>query len=534
MTLNKKEFIMLKSLSLKTKLLLLCLTIAMGSLIVGGVNYYGLEEVTEEYDFLTTKSYPKISLVDKMFLDFRRVRITLRTLGLVGLSKVDADAAIKDAVESIAHYNESKQEYEAMGFIPGQKEIYSKLDLQWGAFQEVGARVIALYKTGKSEDKQAMMQIFITECPDISKAYTVLIKEMQSFHEKIVSEKIQEANKHATSSKLASLTCLIIILSFSLITAFLFSNNISKKLSEISASLSQGANSVSVAATQIASASEELSQSAVEQASSLQETTTSIEETSAMVSKNADNAKKSTEVSMKGQDSALRGKKAVEEMVLSIDEISKNNADIMIQVNEGNREISEIVKVIAEIGNKTKIINDIVFQTKLLSFNASVEAARAGDQGKGFAVVAEEVGNLAEMSGNAAKEITEMLDGSIVKVEDIVKRTKIRVENLILLGKEKVQTGTVMAERCNDVLNEIVLNVSNVNSYVSEISIASQEQAQGIREINRAITQLDQVGHQNTSASEQASATAQDLNQQVHSLRSMVDSLNETLLGIKT
>ena len=205
----------------------------------------------------------------------------------------------------------------------------------------------------------------------------------------------------------------------------------------------------------------------------------------------------------------------------------------MIQINESNREISEIVKVIAEIGNKTKVINDIVFQTKLLSFNASVEAARAGEQGKGFAVVAEEVGNLAEMSGKAAKEITGMLDDSIQKVEDIVKNTKLRIETLIVVGKEKVQAGTVMAGRCDDVLSEIVLNVSNVNSFVSEISIASQEQAQGIREINKAIAQLDQVGHQNTSASEQASATAQDLNQQVLTLRSMVNVLNETLLGVK-
>ena len=524
---------MLKSFSLKTKLLLLCLSIAMGSLIIGSVNYFGLENVSAEYEFLTTKSYPKMSLIDKMFLDFRRVRITLRTLGLAGLNKVDADQAIKDAVESIKHYNLAKMEYESMGFITGQKEIYSRLDVEWIAFQEIGARVIKLYQSGKEEDKLEMMNIFLTKCPEVSKNYTLLIKDIQVFHQNIVNTKITHAKNFANSSKLTSLICLILILSFSLIAAIAFSNNISKKLSEISHSLSEGASSVSVAATQIASASEEISQSSVEQASSLQETTASIEETSAMVSKNADNAKKSTEVSIMGQESALRGKKAVEEMVRSIDEISKNNNEIMIQVTEGNREISDIVKVIAEIGNKTKVINDIVFQTKLLSFNASVEAARAGEQGKGFAVVAEEVGNLAEMSGKAAKEITEMLEVSIKKVEDIVKHTKSRVENLIIVGKEKVQAGTVMAERCNDVLNEIVLNVTNVNSFVSEISIASQEQAQGIREINKAIAQLDQVGHQNTSASEQASATAQDLNQQVLTLRSMVNVLNETLLGEK-
>lgn len=100
-------------------------------------------------------------------------------------------------------------------------------------------------------------------------------------------------------------------------------------------------------------------------------------------------------------------------MIHSITEISESNDRIMSQVADGNRKISEIVQVISEIGNKTKVINDIVFQTKLLSFNASVEAARAGEHGKGFAVVAEEVGNLAQMSGNAAKEISDMLNGSV-------------------------------------------------------------------------------------------------------------------------
>lgn len=119
-------------------------------------------------------------------------------------------------------------------------------------------------------------------------------------------------------------------------------------------------------------------------------------------------------------------------MLNSIDEISQSNDSIADQTRQNNEKINEIVKLISDIGNKTKVINEIVFQTKLLSFNASVEAVRVGEYGKGFAVVAEEVGNLAnKMSGNAAKEISSLLDESQRKTAQIVKETESKVDELI-------------------------------------------------------------------------------------------------------
>lgn len=520
--------------SFKSKLLLLCSALAFVSMLIGGISFWGLKQVSSEYQFITSKTLPKIQLVDQMFLDFRRVRITLRTLGLAGISKTEAEQAMKDAEDSIAHYNKTKQEYVDLGFVPGQKEIYEKLDAEWNNFEKIGGKVLAYYKSGKLEDYEKMMKIFFTECPESARAYTKVVNEILNFHKAMATKTVAEANQGASSANTISLFVLVIGLGTGLTAGVIFSNVISKTLNNVSENIFAGANLVSDATAQIASASQQLSQSAVEQAAALQETTASIEETSAMVTKNAENAKKSSELSVVGQDSAIRGKQVVQDMALSIDEISRSNDKIIAQVEEGNREISEIVKVIIEISNKTKVINDIVFQTKLLSFNASVEAARAGEQGKGFAVVAEEVGNLAEMSGKAAKEITEMLDGSVLRVEDIINRTKSRVEGLVLTSKEKVQAGSIMAERCSDVLEEIVLNVSSVNLLVTEISVASQEQAQGIQEINKAIAQLDQVGHQNTEASQQTASSAEDLNRQVTSLKSMVEELNLIMLGNKS
>jgi methyl-accepting chemotaxis protein len=220
-------------------------------------------------------------------------------------------------------------------------------------------------------------------------------------------------------------------------------------------------------------------------------------------------------------------------MISSIDEINRSNTDIMTQIESSNQQISDIVKVISEIGNKTKVINDIVFQTKLLSFNASVEAARAGEHGKGFAVVAEEVGNLAQMSGNAAKEISQMLEGSIQKVEGIVNETKSSVEKLVVVGKEKVQTGTTTAKQCGEVLDEIVKSVTEVNQMIGEISTASREQAQGVQEINKAMSQMDQVTQQNAASSQEIAGAAEQLASQAESLRTMVEGLMKTVEGRK-
>ncbi len=252
--------------------------------------------------------------------------------------------------------------------------------------------------------------------------------------------------------------------------AFFLSSTLSKKIQSIANLLLSNAKEVANSSESISTSSSQLSEAATEAASSLQETVSSIDEISSMIQRNADAASNSTKVSSKSSEAATKGKETVQAMIQSIDDISHSNDEIAKEMHKNNEDISKIVHVISEIGEKTKVINDIVFQTKLLSFNASVEAARAGEHGKGFAVVAEEVGNLAAMSGKAALEITEMLDGSIKQVTDIVDNTKKNVEVLVSNSKIKVELGTKTAHECGDSLDEILHNVTSVNEMVREIA----------------------------------------------------------------
>lgn len=310
-----------------------------------------------------------------------------------------------------------------------------------------------------------------------------------------------------------------------IIVMWLLNKSINSSLAHITEKLSLSSNNLKGESESVNSSSALLSEASTSQASSLQETVSAIDEISSMVQRNADSAHSAAQVSVKSTEAALRGKKTVKYMIESIDEISSSNDDIMNEVNESNSEISKIATMISEIGDKTKIINDIVFQTKLLSFNASVEAARAGEHGKGFAVVAEEVGNLAAVSGKAALEITEMLDRSIEQVTSIVNNTKAKVDKLIQSGKKKVEVGAKTAEECGQALDEISNNVSSVNEMIKEISTASSEQATGVREVTKAIQELDRSTHQNSTIANDTLNVAKNLQEHSLALNSSIEEL---------
>ncbi|MCK6598036.1 MAG: methyl-accepting chemotaxis protein [Bdellovibrionaceae bacterium] len=319
---------------------------------------------------------------------------------------------------------------------------------------------------------------------------------------------------------------IIIATLFSLTFGYSISHKICNTFNVISRTISERAVEVTRVANAVSDAGIKLNDITSKQASALQQTSSAVEQTNAMVNKNSENAKRSREISIESKSTVEKGTKAVVEVITSIEQIANGNEKIVNQIQESNKEIGEIVTLISEIGNKTKVINDIVFQTKLLSFNASVEAARAGEHGKGFSVVAEEVGNLAHMSGNSAKEITQLLESSINRVNEIVNNTKQRVERHIMEGKARIQEGTKTANACGTILTIIVDQVSEVTEKVNEISIASEEQSRGISEINKAMGELDSSGQVNRSQTAQLTSEAEFLKTQADELKKLIQELD--------
>ncbi|MDR3607085.1 MAG: bacteriohemerythrin [Oligoflexia bacterium] len=522
---------MIQDSGIKAKLLSVCGLLSAVSVAVGLVGYFALKNVTEGYSWVANNSAPKIELSDQMFLNYRQVRVALRTLGLPGLSASDGDQAIHDVQEAVEQYEAANKAYIDLKFIPGQKDLYDRVDAAWKDFKLTGDKTVALYRTGKPEDRQKVVAIFFGECPAKAKVFTTAIKDLVEFHRQIGKTRTVAANSEASTARVIMISIIFAGIILSLAVALTFARSISAVLRRVVDLLSAGSSQVNAEVSQLSYSSGELASAATQQAAAIQETSVAIEEIRAMVEKNSQNASASSTSSELSKGQAEKGQKVVEEMIGSMSQIEDSNQTIMKEITESNRRISEIVQVIQEIGTKTQVINDIVFQTKLLSFNASVEAARAGEHGKGFAVVAEEVGNLANMSGNAAREISDMLKASVTKVEEIVRDTKGRVDTLMRDAKATVDRGAGIARQCGEVLAEIVTNARHVSDMVSEISHASQEQSSGVNEIAKAIQELDRATQTNASAAQLTASSSSTLSAQVDTLKSATEQLRSVVLG---
>ena len=256
-------------------------------------------------------------------------------------------------------------------------------------------------------------------------------------------------------------------------------NQLVDNMAEIVSRVQSAAAEVYQGAKEIADGSGNLSQRTEAQSSSLEETASSMEQMTSSVKQNADNAGQANQLAIAARDHAEKGGEVVAQAVRAMQEI-----------NDSSRRIADIIGV----------IDEIAFQTNLLALNAAVEAARAGEQGRGFAVVATEVRSLAGRSATAAREIKDLIQDSV----------------------RKVQGGSVLVTQSGTTLEEIVASVKKVSDIVAEIAAASREQSSGIEQVNRAVTQMDQITQQNASLVEQTTTASREMAEAARRLDQMM------------
>ncbi|GKW24490.1 methyl-accepting chemotaxis protein [Pectobacterium carotovorum subsp. carotovorum] len=262
-------------------------------------------------------------------------------------------------------------------------------------------------------------------------------------------------------------------------------DNMNTSLRHIVSQVRDGSEAISTAASQIAAGNQDLSARTEEQASSLEQTASSMEELTSTIKNTADNTRQATAVSLQSSQAA------------------KTSSDVMASVTHKMRGIRDSSHRMAEI---IGVIDGIAFQTNILALNAAVEAARAGEQGRGFAVVASEVRSLAQRSATAAKEIKELIDDSV----------------------NKVQEGMQLVDSAEATMNNLTGHVSDVNAIIAEISQASQEQSDGISQVNIAVGQIDTTTQQNAALVEESAAAALSLQSQATALTQTVSAFKLT------
>nr|WP_305040892.1 methyl-accepting chemotaxis protein [Glaciecola sp. MH2013] len=265
-----------------------------------------------------------------------------------------------------------------------------------------------------------------------------------------------------------------------------YSNTTSSNLADVISKIREASETINNASSEIAQGNSDLSTRTEQQASSLEETASSMEEITSTVRLNAENANQANGLASQAAQVAGSGGDLIQEVVMT-----------MASINESSQKISDIIGV----------IDGIAFQTNILALNAAVEAARAGEQGRGFAVVASEVRTLAQRSANAAKDIKDLISDSVAKVEN----------------------GNQLVNQSGDTMKEIVVSIQRVNDIMSEIAAASAEQASGIDEVSKAVTQMDEMTQQNAALVEEAAAAAESMRTQAGDLTDRVGTfkLNE-------
>ena len=303
-----------------------------------------------------------------------------------------------------------------------------------------------------------------------------------------------------------------------------FFNQFLQRLNNLVIEIKKHAANITVSSHEMASGNQDLSSRTHQQSSSLEETATSMEEINSIVQNNAEDAKNANEITKKAQQSVVTSRT---ELLDTVNNSIETNQEMLQNLQNTNTSVvdqmSEIMESSKKIEGIITLMNDIAFQTNLLALNASVEAARAGEHGKGFAVVASEVRKLAHRSAKASKEIGELIQTSLEHInsgqnlvkdgEQVMDEMRTKIETM--LNKLKTESDSN--------LNGILQSVKEVSEVMENIKVASQEQAEGVDQINRTINDMDRITQENSALVEQNAAASQHMAEEADNMQNLLN-----------
>ncbi|ASC69046.1 methyl-accepting chemotaxis protein [Achromobacter denitrificans] len=511
---------MFSNLKVRTGLMLAQLAVALAALVAIVLGWNGMRSSTEAINALDTLSVQQANLIKDAYTQM--LRATIRAdIAAAQRAAGDAGGAAENTRTVQQLVTDAKKKMEAFKAIPKNTELgkasEGELLSSFNLFADALQSMMAALDKG---DAAAYLSLKNTKAGAASGAFS---QRLSAFADNITAyseELVGSARSQSATMAIVYLVLAAVILAVWL-GAFLFMNRVvlrplravsdsfdkiaagdltvrvdvdstneigtlmasvkrmQESLTRTVSAVRRGVEEINVGSREISAGNTDLSSRTEEQAASLEETAASMEELASTVKQNADNARQANQLAASASDVAERGGSAVSEVVSTMQEISASS-----------RKISEIVSV----------IDGIAFQTNILALNAAVEAARAGEQGKGFAVVAGEVRSLAQRSAQAAKEIKGLIEDSVTKVG----------------------AGSQQVERAGATMQEIVASVKRVTDIMGEISAASEEQSSGIDQVNRAVSQMDEVTQQNAALVEEAAAAAGSLQEQAQRLSEAV------------
>ncbi len=481
----------------------------LGSLIGAGACIWNLGNfrwAASAFQVATREDLPALASIAEVDRDMERARVEERSLMLVRQASEDAARARKEHGQRLSLARAAWERYKTVPSSDDEKALRPEFEGLYGDWEKSSLEAVRLLGEESADARKDAIELSMSEGErKFEKARGVLGK-LAGVRQKNAEAFAERIRATSTRTTVVTIFVIVALVAAGVTAGLIFARLIvgplvdvaaqarraaggdlstriathgGDEIGEMGASLNamletfegvlvqvqRSTTQAAEASRQLASGSEQLSSGAGEQASSIEETSASLEEMSASITQNAENSKRMEEMAVKGAREGEASEKAV----------------------------SETLDAMKSIAEKISFVEDIAYQTNLLALNAAIEAARAGEHGRGFAVVAAEVRKLAERSQTAARDIS-TLSGSSVTV----------------------------AERASQSLGALVPAIRKTTELVQEVAAASREQASGVTQVNRAMTQVDQVTQRNAAAAEEFAATAEEMATQAEGLQQVL------------
>lgn len=418
--------------------------------------------------------------------------------------KEDQAKFLKKKTESLAIAEKSVSDYLDMAgeFAKANLPIAQKALSKWVEVDHQIERLVG------EERFDAALDLSLTQAVPLQESFRKILDACYESSGSKMSAEAETGFKTYDRARWELAVITIIVAAFALGFAW-FLSSINARFVEIVQQLSKASETAQKTSHQMSASSENLTKSVSQQASAVQQTVASMTQMTGMLTQSSSNAASCKDLSKEANEKAKIGSETMQEMGQS-----------MSSIESVNGKLQNMITIIREISSKTKVINDIVFKTQLLSFNASIEAASAGQHGRGFAVIAGEVGNLAQLSGTAAQEIEGLLKNSERDVEQILKDTG-----------ERIKEGRIVVDRAVKIFNNITEDINSISEQSQVISDATREQEEGVKQATQAMTMIDQAITQSSEAAADAEHVSVALSDHSASIAKISSTIRKLILG---